>query len=169
MRGEGDVLEVLEVLRDVVADTGQVSPLQIGVKVDLDDTVADGLLEVLNGRAGATVEDEEDRLVVLAAELLGDVGLVLAQQLGVELDVAVANVRKSSSKPARGRVHWRSIPRLVDSVDVAEASGNGKVGADRRKGLVNGPDVLGLGVEGVVVDILVVDAVLLTTGDCKKM
>jgi hypothetical protein len=30
---------------------------------------------------------------------------------------------------------------------------------------VDGQDVLGLGVEGVVVDILVVDTVLLTTGD----
>jgi hypothetical protein len=51
------------------------------------------------------------------------------------------------------------------TVDVAEASGDGEVRADRLEGLDDGQDVLGLGVEGVVVDILVVDTVLLTTGD----
>lgn len=58
-----------------------------------------------------------------------------------------------------------SLPRLVDTVDVAEAGGDGEVGADRREGLVDSPDVLGLGVERGVVDVLVVNAVLFTTGD----
>lgn len=34
------------------------------------------------------MEDEEDGLVILLLELLLDVGLVLAQELGVQLDVA---------------------------------------------------------------------------------
>jgi hypothetical protein len=34
------------------------------------------------------VEDEEDGLVILGAKLLADEGLVLAEELGVELDVA---------------------------------------------------------------------------------
>jgi hypothetical protein len=51
-------------------------------------------------------------------------------------------------------------------VDVAEASGDGEVGADGGEGLVDLPDVLGLSVEGVVVNVLVVDTVLLATGDC---
>jgi hypothetical protein len=34
------------------------------------------------------VEDEVDGLVVLLGQLLLDVGLVLAQELGVQLDVA---------------------------------------------------------------------------------
>ena len=59
----------------------------------------------------------------------------------------------------------RNIPRLVDTVDVAEASGNREVRADGREGLVDGPDILGLGVEGVVVDVLVVDAILLAASD----
>jgi hypothetical protein len=50
-------------------------------------------------------------------------------------------------------------------VHVTEASGNGEVGGDGAEGLLNGEDVLGLGVEGVVVDVLVVDTVLLTPGD----
>ena len=89
------------------------------------------------------MEDEEDGLVLLGLDLLLDVGLVLLQQLGVQTDVA----------------------GLVDTVDITETSGNGEVGADGGEGLVDGQDVLGLGVEGVVVDVLVVDAVLLTTGD----
>ena len=89
------------------------------------------------------MEDEEDGLVLLGLDLLLDVGLVLLQQLGVQTDVA----------------------GLVDTVHVTEASGNGEVGGDSGQGLVDGQDVLGLGVEGVVVDVLVVDAVLLTTGD----
>jgi hypothetical protein len=50
-------------------------------------------------------------------------------------------------------------------VHVAEASGDGEVRADRGEGVVDGEDVLGLGVEGVVVDVFVVDAVFLAAGD----
>lgn len=57
------------------------------------------------------------------------------------------------------------VAGLVDTVDVTEASGNGEVRADGGEGVLDGQDVLGLGVEGVVVNILVVDTVLLTTGD----
>ena len=89
------------------------------------------------------MEDEEDGLVGGRAGLLLDVLLVLGEELGVELDVA----------------------GLVDTVNVTEASGNGEVGADLGEGLLDGQDVLRLGVEGVVVNILVVDTVLLTTGD----
>lgn len=89
------------------------------------------------------MEDEEDRLVLLGAESLLDVGLVLGEQLGVETDVT----------------------GLVDTVDVTETSGDGEVGADGRKGVVDSEDVLGLGVKGVVVNILVVNTILLTTGD----
>lgn len=50
-------------------------------------------------------------------------------------------------------------------MDVAETGSNGEVGADGLQGLDNGQNVLGLRVQGVVVDILVVDTVLLTTSD----
>jgi hypothetical protein len=89
------------------------------------------------------VEDEEDGLVGGRAGLLLDVLLVLGEKLGVELDVT----------------------RLVDTVAVTEAGGNGEVGADGGEGVADGKDVLGLGVEGVVVNRLVVDTILLTTGD----
>jgi len=142
--GVTDLLEeVVLLVEDEVTDTGQVSVLHVSVDVDLDDTVADGFLELGLGRARATVEDEEDGLVRLGAQLLGNVLLVLGEELGVQLDVA----------------------GLVDSVDVTEASGDGEVGGDGTEGLLDGQDVLGLGVEGVVVNILVVDTILLTTGD----
>lgn len=106
-------------------------------------TVADGLEVLVLAGAGATVEHEEDGLVALGVGLLLDVLLVLVQQLGVETDVA----------------------RLVDTVDIAKASSNREVRGDGRKRLVDVVDVLGLGVEGVVVNILVVDTILLAAGD----
>ena len=127
----------------VLADTLGVGELHVGVDVDLDDSVGDGVLELLLGGAGTTVEDKSDGLVVLEALLLLNVLLVLLEELGAELDVA----------------------RLVDTVDVTEASGDGEVGGDGVKGLVDLVDVLGLSVEGVVVNGLVVNAVLLATGD----
>lgn len=135
--------EVVLLVEDVVSDTGEVSVLQVSVEVDLDDTVADGVEELLLGGSGSTVEDEEDGLVLLGAYGVLDVLLVLAEELWVELDVT-----------------W-----LVDTVDVTEAGGDREVWRDGGEGLVDGKDVLWLGVEGVVVNILVVDSVLLTTGD----
>jgi hypothetical protein len=72
-------LEVLDVGGDEVAHAREVGPLHVGVEVDLDDTVGDGDLELLVGRAGAAVEDEEGGLVLGGLELLLEVGLVLAE------------------------------------------------------------------------------------------
>lgn len=135
--------EVVLLVQHVVTDTAEVSELHVSVHVDLDDTVADGIEVLLLGGARATVEDEVDGLVLSGLDGGLDVGLVLAEQLRVQLDVA----------------------GLVDTVDVAKTSSDGEVGGDGRKGVVDVEDVLGLGVEGVVVDILVVDTILLTTGD----
>lgn len=135
--------EVVLLVQDVVTDTGQVGVLHVSVDVDFDDTVADGLRVLLLGGAGTTVEDEEDGLVLVGFDLLLDVGLVLGEELGVQADVA----------------------GLVHTVDVTETSGNGEVGGDGSKSLLDGEDILGLGVQGVVVDVLVVDTILLTTSD----
>lgn len=125
----------------VVTDTLGVRILQVGVEVDLDDTVRDGVEVVLFAGSGATVEDEEDGLLVLGALLVLHVLLVLAEQLGPELDVA----------------------GLIHTVHVAEAGGDGEVRRDGAEGLVDLVDVLGLGVEAVVVDTLIVDAILLAS------
>lgn len=135
--------EVVLLVEDVVTDTGQVSVLHVSVKVDLDNTVANGLLVLVLGGSRATVEDKEDGLGLLGANLLLDVLLVTREELGVKLDVA----------------------GLVDTVDITETSGNGEVRGDGNKSIVDGEDVLGLSVERVVVNVLVVDTVLLTTGD----
>lgn len=81
------------------------------------------------------------RLLLLAAELLNNVLLVLVKQLRVKTNVA----------------------GLVHAVDVAEACGDREVLGNGAQGLVDGKDVLGLGIEGVVVDILVVDTLLAVT------
>jgi hypothetical protein len=76
------------------------------------------------------VEDEEvglllvDALLALLGQLLSNVDLVLAQELGVQLDVA----------------------GLVDTVDVTETSGDGEVGRDGGESVVDVPDILGLSV-----------------------
>lgn len=135
--------DVVFLRQDVVADAGEVSVLQIGIEVDLDDTVADGIGELLLGGTGSTVEDKEDWLVLLGSDGLLDILLVLAEELWVELDVS-----------------W-----LVDTVDVSETSGDGEVWGDWGESLVDGENILWLGVEGVVINILVVDTILLATGD----
>ena len=93
-------------LTHVVPDADEVGELEVSVQVDLDDTVGDGGGVLLLGGARATVEDEEERLLLRSTNLLLGVGLVLAEELGVEFDVA----------------------GLVDTMDIAEASGNGEVG-----------------------------------------
>lgn len=105
--------------------------------------MADGVEVLLLTRAGATVENEEDGLVLLGTNSGLDVSLVLAEKLRVQLDVA----------------------GLVHAVNVTEASGNGEVRGDGGESVVNVEDILRLSVEGVVVNILVVDTILLATSD----
>lgn len=135
--------EVILLVEHIVTDTSHVGELHVGVHVDLDDTVADGIEVLLLRGAGAAVEDEENGLLLLGADGSLDVLLVLAEELGVQLDIA----------------------GLVDTVDIAEAGGNGEVWGDGRKGVVDVEDILGLGVERGVVDVLIVDTVLLATSD----
>lgn len=119
--------------------------LKVGIQVNLDDAVADGSLELLLGAAGATVEDQEQRLRIGGTNLPFGVRLVLAQELGVQLDVS----------------------GLVHAVDIAEACGNREVGRNGGQGSVDIVDIFGLGVERVVVDASIVDSVLLTTGNAN--
>ena len=135
--------DVVLLAEHVVPDTFRVGVLQIGVEVDFDDAVGDGVGVVLLRRSRPAVEDEEDGFLVFRALLLLHVLLVLLQQFRAELDVA----------------------RLVDAVDVAEAGRDGEVGADGAKGLVDLVNVLGLGVQAVVVHVFVVHAVFLAACD----
>ena len=125
------------------ADTTEVGPLGVSVDVHLDDAVLDGSLDLVLGRAGAAVEDEEEGLLVSIGELLLCVELVPVEELGVKTDVS----------------------GLVNTVDVAEGGGDGEVGADLGESSVDVPDVLRLCVETGVVYVGVVYAVLLTASD----
>lgn len=123
--------------------TTEVSPLDISVDVHLDDTVDDSSLDFLLAGAGATVEDEEEWLLVLAGGLLTSVLLVVAEDLRGELDVA-----------------W-----LVNTVDITEGRGDREGWGDGGEGLVDLVDLLWLGHKAGGVGGLVVDTVFFTTGD----
>lgn len=58
-----------------------------------------------------------------------------------------------------------NISWLVDTVDITETGSNGEVWRDWGKSLVDCKDILGLGVERVVVNVLIVNTILLTTSD----
>ena len=139
-------LEVVVVLGLVLADAVPVGPLSVGVDVHLDDTVTNGLLDLIDGGTGATVEDELHGLVLIGAKLLLDVGLGVLKDLGLKVNVAGG----------------------VDAVDVAEGGSAGEGTAlDLGELLVRVPDLLRLGVETAGVDVGVVHAVLLAAGDTK--
>ena len=86
---------------------------------------------------------DSQRLGVGLANLLSSVLLVVTEEFGPE----------------------SNISRLVNTVNVSETSGNGEVGGDGVQSSVDIVDVWGLGVEGSVVGVGVVDTVLLTSGD----
>ena len=89
------------------------------------------------------MEDQEDGLILLGFNGILHVLLVLTEEFRVELDIA----------------------GFVDTVNVTETGSDGEVWRNWGESLVDGKDVLGLGVKRVVVDILVIDAILLTTRD----
>mmetsp|Transcript_31962 Transcript_31962/g.63824 ORF Transcript_31962/g.63824 Transcript_31962/m.63824 type:complete len:364 (-) Transcript_31962:247-1338(-) len=138
-------LEVIAVLRLVRTDAVPERPLRVSIDVHLDGAGLDRIADVLARRARAAVEDEGARLGVTIVELLGNVLLRVVQDLRLEVDVA--------------RVH---------TVHVAEGSGNGEavVGHSGER-LVDLIHLIGLSVQARRVDVRVVDAVLLATGDAE--
>jgi hypothetical protein len=122
-----------------------VGPLSVGINVHLDDTVLNGRLNLVVGRAGSSVHDQVDGLVERRVEHLLGVSLMLAELLGREGDVT----------------------GLVDTVHVTKGGGNGEHVANLGKGRVDGPDLLGGSVELLRVDIFVVDAIFLSSRDAN--
>ena len=153
-------VDILLLVEHVITDTSQICPLQVRVQVHFNHAVADGILEFLLGAAGATMEDEENGLVIFGLLLLLDVLLVLGQEFRVQLDIAVIRLDTFAQLSAITR-----LPRLVDTVYVTKTSSDGKVGRNRRESLVNLVDVFWLGVQRVVINRLVVDAILFSTSD----
>ena len=135
--------DIVLLVEHVVSNASQVCPLEIGVEVDLDHAVADGVLVLLLCATTATVEDEEDWLLSLGVLLVIDILLMLVEKLGMKLDIA----------------------RLVYTVHVAESCSNTEVRRYLLQSGVDVVDVFGLGVERVVVHILIVDTILFTARD----
>lgn len=89
------------------------------------------------------MEDKEHGLVGRGALLCLDVFLVLVQQFRVKANIT-----------------W-----LVDTMDITEAGSDGEVWRDLLQSGVDHVNVLGLSVQGVVVNVLVVDTIFFTTSD----
>jgi hypothetical protein len=135
----------------VVTDSGTVGVLQVCVEVDFDDAVADCLGVFLFGGAAPAVEDQEpngvlepqcrdiggriQRFLVFALKLFAGVLLVFVEEFGVETDVA----------------------GFVDTVDVSETSGDGKVGSDFGEIAVYIPDILWLGIQRGIINASIID------------
>jgi hypothetical protein len=134
---------------------------QTSIDVHLDDTVVNGGLDFLLGRARATVENKvaecdrllphhskkktchPQRLLNLAASLLFRIRLVLGKKLGVQSDIS----------------------GFVNAVHITKRSCYAEVGADRRQRSVYVVNVFRLGVQAVVVDASIVDTIFLTARD----
>jgi hypothetical protein len=89
------------------------------------------------------MEDQEDWLVLLRSNSILDMLLVLAEKFGVKLD----------------------ITGLVDTMNIAESCSDGEVWGDWGKSLVDRKDIFGLGVKGVVVNVLIVNTIFLAPSD----
>ena len=120
-----------------------VGPLSVGVDIHLDDSIVDGVPDLLLTGARPPVHHQEQRFVVLTAQLL--LGKVL---------VTLQKVRRE-----------HHVARFVDSVDVTEGSSDGEHGGDGRESLVDVIDLLWLGVETLSLHRSVVHPVLLAPGD----
>ena len=141
-------LEVVMVLILKLLNAIPVRPLRVCVDVHLNDAVSEGLPDILEGGSGSSVEDKADGLGVLGGvvtELLGDVRLRAAEDLGLKLDVA----------------------GTVDSMDVAEGGGDREHVRDGGEGLVDLVNLLGLGVQVLQGDVGVVHAILFSAGDAE--
>jgi hypothetical protein len=117
--------------------------LGISINVHLDNTIVDGLSNLLLCGTRATVEDKEDGLIIFSLELLLDISLVLTKKFGVELNVTGS----------------------IDTVDVTETSSNTEEVGDLAEGSVDIPDIFGLGVKSRVVNTRVINTIFLTTSD----
>mmetsp|Transcript_86876 Transcript_86876/g.137796 ORF Transcript_86876/g.137796 Transcript_86876/m.137796 type:complete len:403 (+) Transcript_86876:277-1485(+) len=129
-----------------LANAAPIGPLGVGVDVHLHHARFDGVADVLQTGATASVEDEGDGLVAVAAQLLLD------ELLGVVQD------------------NWLQahIARCIDAVHVAEGRGYCEVPVGHSgQRLVDLPDLLGLRVETRGIHVRVVHTVLFATGDTQ--
>jgi len=154
-------LQVLDIVEDVVTDSSQVAPLEIGIDIDLDDAMGNGLAILVLGRSRATVEDEEDWLGVRATQLLGDELLVFAEELGVQLHVSGRVLEiELASRQERNITASKGHSVLTDSMNIAKAGSDGEVFGDGTERRLDRPDVLRLCVQRSVVDGRVVNTIL---------
>ena len=71
--------DIFFLIQHIVSNPQEIRPLEISVEIDLDDTVANGVGEVLLRATAATVEDQVDGLVFLRGLLVLDVLLMFLE------------------------------------------------------------------------------------------
>lgn len=101
------------------------------------------------------------RLVMLCVDLLLDENLVLLEKSRLKLDVSGLVSEKRSQSLFISTEQGLGL----HSVDISKSCRNAEEGGNLAQRLVNVVNVLWLGVETVVVNVFVVDAVLFTTRD----
>merc|ERR1712232_495370 len=126
-----------------VEQTLPVRPLGVSVHVHLHNTTVQGSGNVMLLGAGATMEHDEKRLVL--PKLLGGVLLHLCKDLRLQDD----------------------ITSLVDAVHIAEGSSDGELLGDWGELLIDRPRVLWRGVQLLLGNTAVVDAILNTASDAN--
>mmetsp|Transcript_3326 Transcript_3326/g.6972 ORF Transcript_3326/g.6972 Transcript_3326/m.6972 type:complete len:221 (+) Transcript_3326:278-940(+) len=139
-------LQVVVVFGLVGANAIPEGPLGVGVNVHLDDARLNRIADVLLRRSRTTVEDEEKRQLVVAANLAANVLLRGMQNLRAELDIS----------------------RSVHAVHISESSRNSEGTAlDFAERLVDLVDLIWLGVEARRINVRVVNTILLAASDAK--
>jgi hypothetical protein len=93
------------------------------------------------------VKHQENWLVFFCSNSILNILLVLAEEFRVKFD----------------------ITRFVNTVDITETSSDREVWGDGGESLVDRENIFGLGVERVIVDVLIIDAILLTAGDTNLL
>ena len=102
-----------------------VGPLGVGINVHLHDTIFNSTLDLIVGRTGSTVHDQEDGLVRLRSQLLLGISLVLSKPFGLEGDIS-----------------W-----LVDSMDISKGSGDREHVSNFGESVIDGIDLFRTGVK----------------------
>jgi hypothetical protein len=123
-------LQVVMLVLFKFAQTIPVCPLSVGINVHLDNTVFNGTLDLVIGRTGSTVHDQEDGLVPLTSQLFLRISLVLSKALGLQADIS-----------------W-----LVHSMYISKGGGNGEHVSNFGELVIDGIDLFRAGVKLLGVD-----------------
>mmetsp|Transcript_22653 Transcript_22653/g.34847 ORF Transcript_22653/g.34847 Transcript_22653/m.34847 type:complete len:380 (-) Transcript_22653:167-1306(-) len=120
-----------------------VCPLSISINIHLNHSVRDGKLNLLISGSRSSVHNQENGLLQRRADLLLGVSLVVSKLLGRKLDIS----------------------RLVHTMHITESGGDTEHVTNLGQSFVHSVDLLRGGVELLGVNILIVNSILLSSGN----